>query len=155
MNSDKTISKFMNDVIRARAEAFRQNIKANAVLINKNLVKISELYHISPLGVSVIPPMICGLGVYDAGELLPEDYAFAVTHIEEVKNIVKERDEYKHRAEVAEKALQYAVSKYRCDECPCLDCNAEIRGSQECIDLIVKTYKESAEMELKKEKDND
>ena len=74
---------------------------------------------------------------------------------EEVEKIVKERDEYKHRAEVAEKALQYAVSKYRCDECPCLDCNAEIRGSQECIDLIVKTYKESAEMELKKEKDND
>lgn len=82
MNSDKTISKFMNDVIRARAEAFRQNIKANAVLINKNLVKIPELYHIPLLGAGVVPPMICGLGVYDAGELLPEDYAFAVTHIE-------------------------------------------------------------------------
>lgn len=63
--------------------------------------------------------------------------------------------EMEHLAEVAEKALQYAVSEYRCDECPCIDCNAEIRGSQECIDLIVKTYKESAEMELKKEKDND
>ena len=95
---------------------------------------------------------------------------------EEVENIVKERNElkvelrdkvdyiheqdevikdYKHRAKVAERALQYAVSVYRCDECPCLDCNAEIRGSQECIDLIIKTYKESAEVELKKEKDND
>lgn len=63
--------------------------------------------------------------------------------------------EMEHLAEVAEKALQYAVSEYRCDECPCLDCNAEIRGSQECIDLIIKTYKESAEVELKKEKDND
>lgn len=111
MNSDKTIGEFMNDVMRARAEAFRQNIKANAVLINKNLVKISELYHIPPLGAGVVPPMICGLGVYDAGELLPEDYAFAVTHIEtveEVEKIVKERDEYKHHAEVAELALREA-----------------------------------------------
>lgn len=111
MNSDKTISKFMNDVIRARAEAFRQNIKANAVLINKNLVKIPELYHIPLLGAGVVPPMICGLGVYDAGELLPEDYAFAVTYIgtvEETEKIIKERDEYKHRAEVAELALREA-----------------------------------------------
>lgn len=49
--------------------------------------------------------------------------------------------EMEHLAEVAEKALQYAVSEYRCDECPCIDCNAEIRGSQECIDLIVKHIK--------------
>ena len=82
MNSNKTIGEFTHDVIRARAEAFRQNIKANAVLINKNLVKIPELYHIPLLGAGVVPPMICGLGVYDAGELLPEDYAFAVTRIE-------------------------------------------------------------------------
>lgn len=49
--------------------------------------------------------------------------------------------EIAHLAEVAEKALQYAVSVYRCDECPCLDCNAKIRGSQECIDLIIKHIK--------------
>lgn len=113
MNSDKTISKFMNDVIRARAEAFRQNIKANAVLINKNLVKIPELLSVAPLGVCVTPPMICGLGVYDAGELLPEDYAFAVTHIEsveEIEQIVKERGEYKHRAEVTERIAKNACA---------------------------------------------
>lgn len=68
---------------------------------------------------------------------------------------VLEAAKAEHRAARAERALQYAVSEYRCDECPCLDCNAEIRGSQECIDLIIKTYKESAEVELKKEKYND
>lgn len=103
MNSNKTIGEFTHDVIRARAEAFRQNIKANAVLINKNLVKIPELYHIPLLGAGVVPPMICGLGVYDAGELLPEDYAFAVTHIEtveEVEKVIKERDKYKRALEL-------------------------------------------------------
>ena len=70
----------------------------------------------------------------------------------EVDEIVKERNEYKHRAEVAEMALQYAVSEYRCDECPCFDCNAEIRGSQECIDCICEEYKKQAEKELAEEK---
>lgn len=70
---------------------------------------------------------------------------------EEVEKIVKEREEYKHRAEVSERALLYAVSEYRCDECPCEECNAEIRGSNECIDLIIKTYKEQVEKELAEE----
>ena len=61
--------------------------------------------------------------------------------------------EWKHRAEVAEIALQYAVSEYRCDECPCLDCNAEIRGSIECIDCICEEYKKQAEKELQEDKE--
>lgn len=67
---------------------------------------------------------------------------------EEVENIVKEREEYKHRAERAERALKYAVSEYRCDECPNIECNAEIRGSLECIKLICAEYKKQAEKEL-------
>ena len=91
---------------------------------------------------------------------------------EEVENIVKERNElkvelrdkvdyiheqdevikeYKHRAARAERALVYAVSEYRCDECPCVDCNAEIRGSLECIDCICGEYKKQAEKELAEE----
>ena len=59
------------------------------------------------------------------------------------------------RAEIAERALQYAVSEYRCDECPCPDCNAEIRGSQECIDCICEEYKKQAEKELAEERKDD
>lgn len=59
--------------------------------------------------------------------------------------------EWKKRAEVAERALEYAISEYRCDECPCIDCNAEIRGSQECVNLIAKTYKEEAERDIERE----
>lgn len=58
---------------------------------------------------------------------------------------------WKKRAEVAERALMYAVSEYRCDECPCIDCNAEIRGSQECVNLIAKTYKEEAKRDIERE----
>ena len=60
-------------------------------------------------------------------------------------------DELKRRAEVAERALEYAVSEYRCDECPCIECNAEIRGSLDCVDLIAKTYKEEAERDIERE----
>lgn len=59
--------------------------------------------------------------------------------------------EWKPRAEVAEMALEYAVSEYRCDECPCAECTAEIRGSQECIELICAEYKKCAERELAEE----
>ena len=59
--------------------------------------------------------------------------------------------EQRHRAERAERALQYAVSEYRCDECPCLDCTAEIRDSQECIDCICEEYKKQAEKDLAEE----
>ena len=67
------------------------------------------------------------------------------------KNWKDKANEYKHRADVAERALCYAVSEYRCDECPCLDCNAEIRGSQECIDCICAEYIKEAEKELAEE----
>lgn len=71
---------------------------------------------------------------------------------ERIQDIVRQRDEYKHRAEVAERALIYAVGEYRCDECPCAECTAEIRGSQECIELICAEYKKQAEREIEEEK---
>lgn len=84
----------------------------------------------------------------------PEKYAIewrekVRKEIERLKSenaALRERlDKAERRNEVAERALQYAVSEYRCDECPCPDCNAEIRGSQECIDCICEEYKKQAE----------
>lgn len=68
-----------------------------------------------------------------------------------IENDIGDVEEWKRKAEVAERALIYAVCEYRCDECPCLDCNAEIRGSQECVDLIAKTYKKQAAREIEVE----
>ena len=85
-----------------------------------------------------------------------EEYATQVHNlaIEEQKQRAR-AEEAEQRAEIAERALQYAVSEYRCDECPCFDCNAEIRGSQECIDCICEKYKKQAERELSEESKND
>lgn len=58
-------------------------------------------------------------------------------------------DKAERRAEVAERALLYAASEYRCDVCPCQDyCNVTIRGAQDCCDMIVNEYKKQAEKEL-------
>ena len=63
-------------------------------------------------------------------------------------------EDYQHRAEVAERALEYAVDdlNYCCDDCPCDVCTAEIRGSQECLDCIANVFKKYAEREIKEER---
>ena len=80
---------------------------------------------------------------------------FDLMQQEQINSLERRCAQAEHRAEVAERALLYAVSEYRCDECPCEECNAEIRGSNECIDLIIKTYKEQVEKELAEEEGKD
>lgn len=80
---------------------------------------------------------------------------FDLMQQEQINSLERRCAQAEHRAEVSERALLYAVSEYRCDECPCEECNAEIRGSNECIDLIIKTYKEQAEKELAEEGKDD
>lgn len=80
---------------------------------------------------------------------------FDLMQQEYINSLERRCAQAEHRAEVSERALLYAVSEYRCDECPCEECNAEIRGSNECIDLIIKTYKEQVEKELAEEGKDD
>lgn len=60
-------------VAEARCEAIKEGIKANAIVINKNLVKVPEMFPHYPM-------MICGLKNYLTSNELPEDYLFAVLH---------------------------------------------------------------------------
>lgn len=53
--------------------ANREGIKANSIVINKNLVKVPEKF-------GCYPEMICGLKCYSTSNELPEDYVFAVLH---------------------------------------------------------------------------
>lgn len=56
---------------------------------------------------------------------------------EEVENIVKERDEYKHRALVAERALEKFAENITCEDCPFFsDCDS----SEKMEDLIHSSY---------------
>ena len=60
-------------VAEARCEAIKEGIKANAIVINKNLVKVPEMFNHYPV-------MICGLKSYLTSNELPEDYLFSVLH---------------------------------------------------------------------------
>ena len=69
---------------------------------------------------------------------------------EEVERIAKERDEYKHRTEVAERALKNALNNDTCYFCnEKISCRCEHRdwGSDECI----KSLLQQAEKELEEE----
>ena len=93
--------------------------------------------------------------------LIPEDdNAYALPNIpptvkqfysgEEVEQIVKEREEYKHRAARAERALCNALNDDSCYFCnkksPC-ECEHRDWGSKECITVLLR----QAEKELAEE----
>lgn len=80
----------------------------------------------------------------------------------ELERVKQERDEYKHRAETAErndrikaKALKDAVREYRCEQCPDKECDAGIRRTQECVNHIVETYIKQNERGMVGEKGNE
>ena len=79
-------------------------------------------------------------------------------NIEEVEQILKERDEYKHRAEVAERALRNAAPRLNCrgglgkgfcrvDKCDYYHCN----NDEGCV----KAHLQQAEKELPEERKDD
>lgn len=70
------------DILEKIREAQRlaeiEQIKANAIVINKNFVKTPKLYVHNKGTISVLPPMICGLEVYFTDNELPDNYSFAI-----------------------------------------------------------------------------
>ena len=71
----------------------------------------------------------------------------------ELDEIIKERDEYKHRAEVAERALLVLCDKVMRDMCVMVfpSTKAQVRNKQELYDYCIK----QAEKELAGEKKDD
>ena len=55
------------------AEATRNGIKANSIVINKNMVRVPESF-------GQWPEMICGLHCFFTADELPDGYAFSVQH---------------------------------------------------------------------------
>lgn len=71
----------MQSVHEAMAEATRENIKVNSIVINENMVKVKQF--LIPHGMyapasKVMGPMICGLNVYFTADELPDGYSFAL-----------------------------------------------------------------------------
>lgn len=75
----------------------------------------------------------------------------------EVDEIVKEREEYKHRAEVAERALKKFAENITCEDCPFF---SDCASSEKMEDLMHSNYcfaeyLKQAEKELEEEKKDD
>jgi hypothetical protein len=69
---------FYNAVKAAYAEAMREGIKANTIVINDTMVRVRDEWIPTPGGARCLPKMICGLNVYLTKDELPENYSFAV-----------------------------------------------------------------------------
>ena len=65
-------------ITEAYYEAIKRNIKANTIVINKNLVEVKPFVIKYSNGFAELPPMICGLEAYIVDNELPDDYAFAI-----------------------------------------------------------------------------
>lgn len=64
---------FIEAVMKAKEEAYKEHIRANMMVINEGFAKVP----ISVFGEAVWPAMICGLESYITREL-PDDVAFAI-----------------------------------------------------------------------------
>ena len=97
---------FVDIVKKAYAEAMREGIKVNSIVINKNMVKIPEFPMELPMGGAVMmPPMFCGLNVYLTKDELPETYSFALVQgpdnrLAQFESIGMEPDELRKAAEL-------------------------------------------------------
>lgn len=72
------VTKFYSMVAKARNEAVKRGIKANSIVINKNMVFVPGDYEL-------YPTMVCGLDVYVTKDELPDGYAFAVAESQREK----------------------------------------------------------------------
>ena len=70
---------FVELVQQATAQAIAEGIKANSIIINKNMVRVQDSCTVLPYDkVVILPRMICGLNVYWTKDELPQGYSFAV-----------------------------------------------------------------------------
>lgn len=67
---------------------------------------------------------------------------------EHARHLMQERDEYKHRAEAADRALENIIKQYWCAERGCNECEEK----QGCIEGICSRYIQQAEREIEEEK---
>ena len=65
-------------IMEAYYEAIKRGIKANTILINKNLVEVKPFNVTYSNGFSELPPQICGMQAFFTDKELPDDYAFSI-----------------------------------------------------------------------------
>lgn len=76
-----TINELMDRIYKAQALAYQQHIRANAIIINENFVRVPE----QMIGNAVYPSMICGLEAHFTKAELPDNTMFAVCEVRETE----------------------------------------------------------------------
>lgn len=104
---DNQTLKLFDLILESQEEALKEGIKANSVLINTNMVKVSSHAIRTVHGHAILPDMICGLNVYLTDNELPDGYSFAVfegpdkrERLAEFEDIGMEPDELRKAAEI-------------------------------------------------------
>lgn len=98
--------KFVDFVKKVTAQAMSEGIKANSIVINENMVRVSEFTFCDSMGgVRTVPKMICGLNMHFTKDELPENYSFAVlegppNRLAQFESIGMEPDELRKAAEL-------------------------------------------------------
>ena len=73
------LEKFMKAVREAQKLAIKENIQANAIIINEKYVKIAPFLMPNRFGgIDAYNPMICGLDMHFTIDELPDNYSFAI-----------------------------------------------------------------------------
>ncbi len=75
------INELMDRIYKAQALAYQQHIRANAIIINENFVRVPE----KMIGNAEYPPMICGLEAHFTKAELPDNTMFAVCEVRETE----------------------------------------------------------------------
>lgn len=95
-----TINELMDRINEAKALAFQQHIKANAIIINENFVSVPAKL----VGNAEYPPMICGLEMHFTKAELPDNAMFAVC---EVRETARQKAIRLAKEEVIQKVKKY------------------------------------------------
>lgn len=75
------INELMDRIYKAQALAYKQHIRANAIIINENFVSVPSTF----VGNAEYPPMICGLEAHFTKAELPDNTMFAVCEVRETE----------------------------------------------------------------------
>ena len=113
----KDLDKLCEAIRVAQKLAIRENIAANAIILNKKYVKITPWLLPNAMGeISAMPPMICGLDMHFTIDELPDNYSFAIL---EKPLRVKEEDPREASINFAIKQLEKAKDRFIDDYINC------------------------------------
>lgn len=141
---------FLEAIREAQKEAFKRQIRANTILINKSfaatnqfaIAVTSKFSGIPPTipTVGIVKPMIMGMEVEVTDEI-PDEYAFAITEVDEAQLMTEQekairQDERRKVAEKFAKEVREYLNRQRCYMC---EFWGTLYGQ---IDVIVNTLSE-------------